>query len=100
MAMQLALQLALQLTLQLAVKLMELDLTLNIKLAMQLSSVVRRLRTTDEGENSENLETDVFGHGEKIRRILEFSDKTSNFPTRFCTRKSLDLKWLCSWLCS
>ena len=94
MAMQLALQLALQLTLQLAAKLMELDLTLNIKLAMQLSSVVRRLRTTDEGENSENLETDVFGHGEKIRRILEFSDKTSNFPTRLCTVSEILFKFV------
>ena len=81
MAMQLALQLTLQLALQLAVKLMKLNLTLNIKLAMQLSSVVQRLRTPDEEENSENLETDVFGHGEKnpansgiFRQNLEFSD--------------------------
>ena len=60
----LELQLALQLALLLTVKLMKLNLTLNIKLAMQLSSVAQRLRTTDEEENSENLETDVFGHGE------------------------------------
>ena len=113
---------AMQLTLQLAVKLMKLHL----KLAMQLSSVVRRLRTTDEGEHSENLQTDVFGHGEKnptnlgifrqnpdlffprdaieiqsgkkkrklMRQMGKFSD------TVLYQKNVLDLKWLCSWLCS
>ena len=63
MAMQLALQLTPHLTLQLAVRLVKHHLALKIKLAMQLSPVVQRLRTTDEKGNSENLRTDVFGHG-------------------------------------
>ena len=74
MAMQLALQLTLQLAMQLAVKLVKLHLALKIKLAMQLSPVVKRLRTTGEGGNSESLGTYVFGHGEQN------ATKSWNFP--------------------